>query len=113
MEIGGFPMPADSVERRAERVPIEVEIDFRRPGDHRYRVQLLDFSALGCCIEAPVKVSLDDIIWISLPGLESIQGYVCWVDGWIAGVEFERPLYPSVFEAVRDRLGAEPFPETI
>lgn len=106
-------MPADSVKRRAERVPIEVEIDFRRPGDHRYRVQLLDFSALGCRIEAPVKVSLDDIIWISLPGLESIQAYVCWVDGWIAGVEFERPLYPSVFEAVRDRLRAEPFPETI
>lgn len=65
-------MPADSVERRAERVTIEVDIDFRRPGDHRYRVYLLDFSALGCRIE------------------------------------FERPLYPSVFEAVRDRLRAAP-----
>ena len=97
-------MASDSVSRRAERVPLHADIDFRRPGDHRYRVQLLDFSALGCRIEVPVQVSLDDIVWISLPGLESIQGYVCWVDGWIVGIEFDRPLYPSVFEAVRDRM---------
>ena len=97
-------MTADSVPRRAERVPLHADIDFRRSGDHRYRVLLLDFSTLGCRIEAPVKVSLDDLLWISLPGLDSIQGYVCWVDGWVAGIEFERPLYPSVFEAVRDRM---------
>ena len=99
-------MASDSVSRRAERVPLHADIDFRRPGDHRYSVQLLDFSALGCRIETPVQVSLDDIVWISLPGLESIQGYVCWVDGWIVGIEFDRPLYHSVFEAVRDRMRA-------
>lgn len=101
-------MAADSVSRRAERVSLHANIDLRRLGDHRYRVQLLDFSALGCRIEAPVKVSLDDNIWISLPGLESIQAYVCWVEGWTAGIEFERPLYPSVFEAIRDRMLAAP-----
>ena len=97
-------MTSDSVPRRAERVPIEADIDFRRPGDHRYRVQLLDFSALGCRIETPVKVALDDHVRISLPGLESIQGYVCWVQGWTVGIEFDRPIYPSVYEAVRDRM---------
>ena len=97
-------MAADSVSRRVERVPLHAEIDFRRPGDHRYRVQLLDFSALGCRIEVPVEVQQHDLTWVSLPGLESIQGHVCWVDGWIVGIEFDRPLYPAVFEAVRDRM---------
>lgn len=99
MEVEGTP-------RRAERELLHAEIDFRRQGDHRYRVRLLDFSRLGCRIEVPVKVSLDDVIWVNLPGLEAIQGSVCWVDEWIAGVEFDRPLYPSVFEAVRDRMRA-------
>ena len=97
-------MASDSVSRRAERVPLHADIDFRRPGEQRHRVQLLDFSMMGCRIEAPIQVSLDDIVWISLPGLEAIQGYVCWVNDWTAGIEFDRPLYPSVFEAVRDRM---------
>ena len=94
----------DNVPRRAERVPLRADVDFRRSGDHRYRVNILDFSPEGCKLEVPVKVEVGDIIWISLPGLQSIQGKVCWVDEWLAGVEFDRPLYPSVYEMVRDRM---------
>jgi len=90
--------------RRAERVPLRADIDFRRAGDHRWRVNILDFSPEGCRVEVPVKVTPDDLIWISLPGLESIQGTVCWVREWEAGVEFANPLYPSVFEMVRERM---------
>jgi len=55
-------------------------------------------------MELPVNVSPGDSIWISLPGLESIQAEICWVKDWTVGVEFTRPLYPSVFEMVRDRM---------
>ena len=57
-------------------------------------------------MEVPVTVSPGDTIWISLPGIESIQAEVCWVKEWTVGVEFSRPLYPSVFEMVRDRMKA-------
>ena len=90
--------------RRAERVLLRADIDFRRAGDHRYRVNIFDLSPEGCRIESPIIVSQGDIIWISLPGLESIEAEVCWVKEWIVGVEFTRPLYPSVFEMVRDRM---------
>ncbi len=90
--------------RRAERVPLRADIDFRRPGEHRWRVNILDFSPQGCRVELPVRVVADDVIWISLPGLEAIQGTVCWVKEWEAGVEFLNPLYPSVFEMVRERM---------
>jgi len=90
--------------RRAERVPLRADVDFRRAGDHRYRVNILDFSPEGCRIEAPVSVATGDMIWISLPGLESIQGAVCWVKEWNVGIEFSRPLYPSVFDMLRDRM---------
>jgi len=83
---------------------MRADIDFRRAGDHRYRVNILDLSPEGCRMELPVNVEKGDTIWISLPGLESIQGEVCWVKEWIVGVEFSRPLYPSVFELVRERM---------
>jgi hypothetical protein len=90
--------------RRTERVQLRADVDFRRAGDHRYRVNILDFSPEGCRMELPVKVSSGDTIWISLPGIESIQAEVCWVKEWTVGVEFSRPLYPSVFEMVRERM---------
>lgn len=95
---------SDKTPRKAERVPLRADVDFRRTGDHRYRVNILDFSPEGCRMELPVNVSPGDTIWISLPGIESIQAEVCWVKEWTVGVEFSRPLYPSVFELVRERM---------
>jgi len=97
-------MVDDGDPRRAKRVPLRADIDLRRSGEHRWRVNILDFSPEGCRVELPVRVKPDDIIWISLPGLESIQGTVCWVKDWEAGVEFANALYPSVFEMVRARM---------
>jgi hypothetical protein len=97
-------MVDNSDPRRAERVPLRADIEFRRAGEHRWRVNILDFSPEGCRVELPVRVVTDDTIWISLPGLQSIQGTVCWVKEWEAGVEFANALYPSVFEMVRERM---------
>jgi hypothetical protein len=103
---GGSHLADNNEPRRTERVQLRADIDFRRSGDHRYRVNILDLSPQGCRIELPVTVAPGDRIWISLPGIESIQAEVCWVKEWIIGVEFSRPLYPSVFEMVRDRMKA-------
>lgn len=96
----------ETTPRRAERVPLRAEIDFRRQGDHRYPVTILDFSAEGCRLEAPVKVTPGDPVWISLPGLKSIQGTARWVEDWTIGVEFDRPLYPAVFDHVKASMQA-------
>ena len=95
---------SDKKPRKAERVSLRADVDFRRAGDHRYRVNILDLSPAGCRMELPVNVETGDTIWISLPSLESIQAEVCWVKEWTVGVEFTRPLYPSVFELVRERM---------
>ena len=94
----------DSHGRKAERVPLQADIDFRRTGEHRWRVDLLDFSPQGCRLELPVRVQGDDQIWISLPGLETLQGRICWVEEWVAGVEFDKPLHPAVFEMLEQRM---------
>lgn len=90
--------------RRAKRVSLRADIEFRRQGEHRWRVNILDFSPEGCRMEVPVKVDRDDTVWISLPSIESIQGTICWVKEWEVGVEFANPLHPAVFDMVRDRM---------
>jgi PilZ domain len=90
--------------RKAERIPLRADIDFRRHGEHRWRVNIVDISPQGCRVELPVRVTPDDTIWITIPGIEALQGKICWVDEWVAGVEFECPLHPAVFDMVERRM---------
>jgi PilZ domain len=97
-------MVDNSDPRRAERVPLRADIEFRRSGEHRWRVNILDFSPDGCRVDLPVRVVPDDTVWISLPGIETIQGTICWVREWEAGVEFTSALHPAVFDMVHERM---------
>ena len=90
--------------RRAEREPMQAEIDCRRAGERRYRVSILDFSPQGCRLDLVERVLPDEVIWIGLPGIEPLPAHVRWVKDWVAGVEFFHPIHPAVFELVRDRI---------
>ena len=90
--------------RKAERIPLRADIDFRRTGEHRWRVNVQDISPQGCRVELPVRVTPGDTIWVTFPGIEAIPGKICWVSEWVAGIEFDRPLYPAVFDMVERKM---------
>ncbi len=87
----------NSIERRAERMPFDAEIELRRTRGMRYRVTVRDFSPQGCSLNLVDRVQLDEVIWIKFPSLESLEADVCWTRDFVAGVEFRKPLHPSVF----------------
>ena len=96
---------ADQDERRRDdRVPLDAVVDFRRAKEHRYEVRVHDLSAHGCRIDLPEHVSNLDTIWVTLPGLETLQSAVRWESEWLAGVEFERPMHPAVFDHMAAKL---------
>ena len=41
---------------------------------------------------------------IKLEGLEVLDSEVCWVHGFVAGLRFERPIHPAVFDLLVQRL---------
>lgn len=90
--------------RRQERHFIKGDVRMRQRGASRYPATIRDVSIGGCRVELAHQVSVGDTIWVGLPGIESIQATVRWADGWIAGVEFDRPLHPSVLEMVEQRI---------
>lgn len=91
--------------RRANRVPLDCEIEFRRHADTRYPVDLIDFSPQGCCIAPPVRVDVGESVWLRIPGMETIHAKVAWTEQWKIGLEFDTPFHPAVFDNVVKRLG--------
>ncbi len=89
---------------RPTRVPLRAEVTLRRRFDHRYTVNLLDISAAGCRVELVERVQPGDLLWVTLPGMTTIEATACWTEGFVAGVQFKHPLHPSVFEMLAARL---------
>ncbi|MDB5699279.1 MAG: hypothetical protein JWN69_2083 [Alphaproteobacteria bacterium] len=105
--IGADPPPDGSpAKREAERVKLDIEVEFRKSGYHKSTMDLQDLSRSGCKVELVDRVLPGETIWIKLPGLDSIPARVAWSRDWIAGLEFSTPLHPAVFEMLVARLKA-------
>lgn len=90
--------------RKSDRVVVNAEVILRRVGQNNYRVRVYDTSRHGCKIEFVERPRLDQRAWVKFEGLEALEALVCWVDGFVAGVEFERPIHPAVFDLLVQRL---------
>ena len=93
-------MPDDSQYRpRAERVSFDMAIRCRW-GDARCSVVLRNLTTGGARIEGLGGVLLGDALVLMLPSLKPKRARVVWIDGDAAGLEFEHPLHPDVFETL-------------
>ena len=101
----GIPSKRPSMHPRETRTALDAEVALRRTGHHHYKVRVYDASPHGCRIEFVERPSLDERVWVKFEGLESIEGLVCWLDGFVAGVEFVKPIHPAVFDEL---VGSKP-----
>ena len=90
--------------RVTERVSIDAEVMLRRLGSNNYRVRLFDLSPAGCKVELVERPREGEHLLIKFEGLEALDGEVCWVNDYIAGLRFEKPFHPAVFEVMVARL---------
>jgi hypothetical protein len=90
--------------RKSPRVALQAEVQLRRSGQHHYLVSVFDISREGCKLEFVERPSLDETVWVKFDGFDAIQSSVCWVEGHWVGIEFARPIYPSIFEHILARL---------
>ena len=95
----------DHMPRRSERLDLLAEVTLRRPGKQNFRVRAFDVSPEGCKVELIDRPEVAEQLWIRFDGLEALQAKVCWMEGPRAGLEFDRPIHPAVFELLLARLG--------
>jgi hypothetical protein len=102
--------PEDTTQREycprgADRTKLTAEVSLRRLGKLNYRVTVYDISPTGCKVELVDKPRLEEHVLIKFVGLESLEAEVCWIEGPCAGLRFEKPIHPAVFDLLLSRLG--------
>ena len=95
----------DEVDRKGSRRTSGMEAQLRRIGNLSYRVAIRDISPEGCQIDLVERPAIGEVMQLKLPGLETIAARVRWVDNYVAGLHFERPMHPAVFDLMMQRMG--------
>ena len=91
--------------RNSDRAVLSADVSLRRLGQNNYRVKVTDISAEGCKVDLVERPRIGEHMLIKFDGLEVLGAEVCWVEGYIAGLRFERAIHPAVFDLLLQRLG--------
>jgi hypothetical protein len=91
--------------RKSERTSLSADVSLRRLGQNSYRVRVTDMSPEGCKVELVERPRIEEHMLIKFDGLEVLDGEVCWIEGYVAGLRFENPIHPAVFDLLLKRLG--------
>lgn len=99
------PAQEEQVERQRERAQLKpIDVRVRRVGQNAYNVRIFDLSPDGAKIEVVERPRVGEQMMVKFDGLEVLQAEVCWIEGFIAGLKFERPLHPAVFDLMLARM---------
>jgi hypothetical protein len=90
--------------RHSPRVSLGAEVSLRRLGQNNYRLGVTDLSPEGCKVELVERPRIGEHMLIKFDGLEVLDAEVCWVEGYVAGLRFEKPMHPAVFDLLVQRL---------
>ena len=97
--------PRAKVDRNADRQAAGMAAQLRRIGRLSYSVELRDLSPDGCMIDLVERPAIGEVMQVKLAGLETMEARVRWVDNYVAGLKFVRPMHPAVFDLLLQRMG--------
>jgi hypothetical protein len=90
--------------RRGTRVRVAAAVSLRRAGKIAYHVTDFDVSCFGCKVEFVDRPTMDEHVWMRFPGIEPVEGQVCWIEEHHAGISFVNVIHPAVFDLLLMRL---------
>lgn len=99
------PEPEPKPDRNIQRRNATTQVELRRIGQLKFTVNVHDVSLTGCRVELVERPRVGEVMQIKFPGLEVLDATVCWVDGFVAGLQFNRPFHPAVFDLLMARIG--------
>ena len=90
--------------RSSPRVALSGQVPLRRLGQSNYRVRVNDLSPEGCKVDLVERPRVGEHVLIKFAGIEALDAEVCWVDSFVAGLRFDKPIHTSVFDILLERL---------
>lgn len=92
--------------RQAERAKADMEAGLRQRGAGAVSIKIVDLSTTGFRASTHLELMPGTEVWLKLPGLESLPSKVVWMDGYLVGCQFARPLHPAVLANILRITGA-------
>lgn len=86
--------------RSARRKPVAIRAHIRERSSKPIVVDVLDLSREGFQIAHHRAFHIGTLLWLKLPGLESLAASVKWSDGIRMGCQFDTPLHEAVLEKI-------------
>ena len=93
-------------DRCAPRTKIAIPAQMRVSGARAFKTVVHDLSIAGFSASAIGRLQPDQICWLTLPDMQSIQGRVVWWDRSIAGAAFDDMIDPAVLDNLITRWGS-------
>ena len=90
--------------RKGPRIALGGQVSLRRLGQSNYRVRVNDLSLEGCKVDLVERPRVGEHVLIKFDGLEALDAEVCWVEDFVAGLRFQKPIHASVFDLLLERL---------
>jgi hypothetical protein len=84
--------------RKVTRYKSRLSVLVRKQGQSSQRIDAIDISQVGCCLEFVTPPREGDLLWVQLQGLAPIASQVRWVKDRHAGVAFTNSINSLVFE---------------
>jgi len=99
---GGYSVAAQE-DRSAPRTKISIPASLRPSGSKAFQTVVRDLSLSGFSATALNRLHPGTVCWLTLPGLESMQGHVVWWDEGMVGCAFDKLLSPIIHDNVLSR----------
>lgn len=85
--------------RYAARLDVKVSAVLREFGSsQRFEVDIEDLSLTGFRCHTSFRLTVGQIVSVTIPGLAPLESRVAWVDGFRYGCSFDRALHVAVFD---------------
>lgn len=101
--LGRYEIAAQE-DRCAPRTKITIPARLRVSGARGFQTIVQDLSLSGFSATAVSRMHPGSICWLTLPGLEALQGEVVWWENALCGCAFSTLLSPIVHDDVLARF---------
>lgn len=96
------PLPSwvSSDERMVDREPVAIKTTFSNRKVGVCDARVTDLNPLGCRIEVDVRLIVGSLVTVGLTAAIEATGWVAWVAGGAAGIEFAHRVPEAVIAAI-------------
>lgn len=90
-------------DRSAPRTKVSIPAALRPSGSKGFQTVVNDLSLSGFSASSINRVHPGTIVWLTLPGLESMQAQVVWWENRMVGCAFQQLLSPIIHDNILTR----------